>query len=116
MVVGSLQRVSPGSPLLGQQGSPGPPQPAHLPPVHIPSGCMFTMQVCPAATQLFCTQQPPPEHLLSPGQQGSPGPPQRRQASPAHSRPSPHFAGAQQGSPAPPHLPQVVPVHRSSAP
>jgi hypothetical protein len=37
-VVGSLQRVSPGTPLAGQQGSPGPPQPAHLPPAHMPKG------------------------------------------------------------------------------
>jgi hypothetical protein len=37
-VVGSLQRVSPGTPLVGQQGSPGPPQPAHLPPPHTPKG------------------------------------------------------------------------------
>jgi hypothetical protein len=30
-VAGSVQRVSSGWPLAGQQGSPGPPQPLHLP-------------------------------------------------------------------------------------
>jgi hypothetical protein len=117
-VVGSLQRVSVGFPVNGQQGSPAPPQPAHLPAWHIPKGWLFTAHICPAATQLFWMQQPPSEHLLSPGQQGSPGPPHWRQESPAHRRPSPHLPGAgrQQGSPAPPQWPQVVPVQRRSGP
>jgi hypothetical protein len=115
-VVGSLQRVSPGVPLDGQQGSPGPPQPAHLPAVHMPNGWVPCMHICPEPMQVFCTQQPPLPHLFSPGQQGSPGPPQRRQASPPQIRPSPHFEGAQQGWPAPPQGPQVVPAQRRSAP
>jgi hypothetical protein len=116
MVVGSLQRVSPAVPVKGQHGSPGPPQPEHLPLAHMPKAWLPSMQVCPEATQEFCTQQPPPEHLLSPGQQGSPGPPHLRQVSPPHARPSPHFEGMQQGSPAPPQWPQVVPAQRRSAP
>jgi hypothetical protein len=116
MVVASLQRVSFGVPLLGQQGSPGPPQPAHLPVWHMPKGWVPTRHIWPEPTQLFCTQHPPPEHLFSPGQQGSPGPPHRRQASPPQTSPSAHFAGKQQGSPGPPQWPQVVPVQRRSAP
>jgi hypothetical protein len=116
MVVGSVQRVSPTSPLGGQHGSPGPPQPEHLPAWHVPSGCAPSAQFCPCPTQVFCTQQPPALHRLVPAQHGSPGPPQRRQVSPAQSRPSPHFEGRQHGSPAPPHLLQVVPEQRRSAP
>jgi hypothetical protein len=117
MVVGSVQRVSPGSPVPGQQGSPGPPQPLHLPAWHIPKGWPpAAVQACPAPTQPPCTQQPPPSHLAAPGQQGSPGPPHFRQVSLPQTRPLPHLPIAQQGSPGPPHLLQVVPAQRRSAP
>jgi hypothetical protein len=116
MVVESVQRVSPARPVAGQQGSPGPPQPLHLPAWQVPSGWPELMQVWPEPTQTLWTQQPPAAHLVAPAQQGSPGPPQRRQVSPEQTRPSPHLAGRQQGSPAPPHLPQVDPEQRRSAP
>jgi hypothetical protein len=116
MVVGSLQRFSPGRPLDGQQGSPGPPQPAHLPAWQVPKAMPDIMQLWPWVTHWPCTQQPPFPHLLSPGQQASPGPPQRRQVSAEQSRPSPHLLEAQQGWPGPPQVPQVVPLQRRSAP
>jgi hypothetical protein len=61
-----------------QQGCPAPPQPAHIPLVHIPK--LFP-QVIMLATQALATQQPPALQALL-AQQGSPGPPQAAQVPP----------------------------------